>query len=190
MHDPTPTALWENFHAAADPALRLRLRAQLVEHYLPLVGFTLKHVHGGGRLTRGDLFQEGVLGLCSAVDRFNPELGSGFAAFAIPRIRGAMLDALREWAWGHRRGGEMERCDTLVLAEQRQRDDRNLQRVDDRDEVEHLLRRTTLRQRSVIRGRFLRAASVAQMAKELGCSNANISCVMASGLAAIREDGR
>ena len=42
-----------------------------------------------------DLFQEGCLGLAAAAERFRPERGIPFAAFALPRIHNAVSKALQ-----------------------------------------------------------------------------------------------
>ena len=47
-------------------------------------------------VTLDELISAGNLGLVEAVDRFDPERGVSFAAFARTRIRGAMIDWLRE----------------------------------------------------------------------------------------------
>jgi RNA polymerase sigma factor for flagellar operon FliA len=46
-----------------------------------------------------DLASDGVFGLAQAIDRFEPARGFKFATYAIPRIRGAMRDALRDQDW-------------------------------------------------------------------------------------------
>ncbi|MDP2788910.1 MAG: FliA/WhiG family RNA polymerase sigma factor [bacterium] len=42
-----------------------------------------------------ELVSAGSVGLMEAVEKFNPGLGFTFSTFAVPRIRGAMLDELR-----------------------------------------------------------------------------------------------
>ncbi|MBX6377349.1 MAG: FliA/WhiG family RNA polymerase sigma factor [Clostridia bacterium] len=46
-----------------------------------------------------ELFGYGVFGLLEAIERFDPERGVKFETFAVPRIRGAMLDGLRSMDW-------------------------------------------------------------------------------------------
>jgi RNA polymerase sigma factor for flagellar operon FliA len=47
----------------------------------------------------GDLVSDGIIGLMEAIDRFDPARGLTFQTFAVPRIRGAMVDALRALDW-------------------------------------------------------------------------------------------
>lgn len=46
-----------------------------------------------------DLIQAGLIGLMEAARNFDPEAGAQFETFASQRIRGAMLDLLREADW-------------------------------------------------------------------------------------------
>lgn len=52
-----------------------------------------------GCVSRDDLLGHAVVGLIDAVDRYDPEQGPPFEWFAMPRIRGAVLDALRQLDW-------------------------------------------------------------------------------------------
>lgn len=86
-------AIWTEFHQTRDPALRNRLVIQ----YAPLV----KYVAGRMRtrmphsVEQDDLVSDGVLGLMDAIERFDPERGLAFQTFAVPRIRGAIIDGMR-----------------------------------------------------------------------------------------------
>ena len=90
--------------ASDDPRLVVRayqrtrdraLRQRLVELYLPLVRpIARQFAHRGERLE--DLVQVGSIGLIEAIDRFDSERGDDLAAFAIPTIRGAIRNHLRD----------------------------------------------------------------------------------------------
>jgi len=56
-----------------------------------------------------DLVSCGVLGLAEAWDRFDPERGVAFEAFAIPRIKGAVIDAIRAADWVPRKARQRAR---------------------------------------------------------------------------------
>lgn len=53
-----------------------------------------------------DLLSFGVFGLLDAIDRFDISKGFSFQTFAVPRIRGAILDELRKYDWISRTGRE------------------------------------------------------------------------------------
>ncbi|MEJ2059507.1 MAG: RNA polymerase sigma factor FliA [Gammaproteobacteria bacterium] len=49
-----------------------------------------------------DLIQAGIVGLIEAAKRFRPDQGASFETYAGIRIRGAMLDEVRQHSWGPR----------------------------------------------------------------------------------------
>jgi len=65
-----------------------------------------------------DLLQWGAVGMMEAMQRFDPSVGGNFQAFAVRRIRGAMIDGLRHE--GSRRRGQImfepEDIDAAALA--------------------------------------------------------------------------
>src|SRR5688572_6509517 len=64
---------------------------------LPLVTFVVGKMSGesGSSIDREDAVAYGVEGLIQAVDNYDPTRGTTFASFAIRRIRGSILDAVR-----------------------------------------------------------------------------------------------
>jgi RNA polymerase sigma factor for flagellar operon FliA len=50
-----------------------------------------------------DLRSFAMMGLASAIDRYNPETGVPFSAYATPRIKGAIYDGLVKSSWFPRR---------------------------------------------------------------------------------------
>jgi RNA polymerase sigma factor for flagellar operon FliA len=85
--------VWKEFRETGDPTVRNRLVLQ----YAPLV----KYVAGRLRtrlpesVDTDDLVSDGVLGLMDAIERFEPDRGLSFQTFAVPRIRGAIIDGMR-----------------------------------------------------------------------------------------------
>ena len=78
-----------------------KLREELIREYAPLArrGVDRLQITPWGCVNKDDLLSYAILGLIDAIDRFDPELGTPFEAFANPRIRGAVLDALRRLDW-------------------------------------------------------------------------------------------
>ncbi|NOZ28614.1 MAG: FliA/WhiG family RNA polymerase sigma factor [Chloroflexi bacterium] len=85
--------LWAEYKATGDPAAR----EALILAYAPLVRRVVARmgVQPSGSIDEEDLIGYGVVGLIEAVERFDPELGNRFETFAVSRIRGSILDALR-----------------------------------------------------------------------------------------------
>lgn len=74
---------------------------QLVQRFVPLVKRIAYHLMA--RLPASvqfeDLVQNGMIGLLDAMDRYQEGFGAQFETYATQRVRGAMLDGLRENDW-------------------------------------------------------------------------------------------
>jgi len=74
-------------------------RDQTIISHLPLVRHVQRRLsfgNGCGISNKDDLYSYGVLGLIQAVDHFDPSRQASLIAYARSRIRGAMLDGLRQ----------------------------------------------------------------------------------------------
>jgi len=89
--------VWHRFKETRDE----ELRNDLVVHYSPLVKFVVGRFRAQlpEHVDQHDLTSEGVIGLISAVERFEPGRGLQFSTFAVPRILGAIKDSLRSSDW-------------------------------------------------------------------------------------------
>jgi RNA polymerase sigma-B factor len=76
----------------------LRRRNRRVETYRDLVRPVALHYASRCQESWEDLLQVGLLGLIRAAELYRPDLGTPFAAFARPHIRGAILHYLRDAA--------------------------------------------------------------------------------------------
>lgn len=85
--------LWGDYAAVRDPATR----EALIRQYAPLVKYVVDRLRLAlsAALDRDDLLGYGTIGLIEAVDRFDPARGVKFETYAIPRIRGSIIDAVR-----------------------------------------------------------------------------------------------
>jgi len=90
-------AVWGEFRRTAGD----NLRNQLIEHYLYLVRYNAERI--GSKLPDevdvDDLMSAGIFGLVDAIDAFDLERGVKFETYCAPRIRGAILDELRNMDW-------------------------------------------------------------------------------------------
>lgn len=88
---------WEAYRHSGDP----EIRQQLLNQYLPLVrNVAGRMAHGFPKSVElSDLISTGVIGLIEALKNFDPDRGVKFETFAVPRIRGAILDELRALDW-------------------------------------------------------------------------------------------
>lgn len=79
----------------------IRYRQELVVRYLGLVKYVVRKMikNYPQALEENDLYQIGILGLSEAIERFDPEYGIKFETYAIPRIKGSIIDELRKLDW-------------------------------------------------------------------------------------------
>lgn len=92
-------------------------KEQLVSKYAPLVKRIAFHLMAKlpASVEVDDLIQNGTIGLLDAMSRYEEGLGAQFETYAVQRIRGAMLDGLRDNDWlprGARR--EMRRVEAAI----------------------------------------------------------------------------
>jgi RNA polymerase sigma factor FliA len=90
-------ARWDAFKADADD----EAREKLILHYAPLVKYVASRVATGlpSSVDQHDLVSYGMFGLIDALEKFEPGRGNKFETYAIPRIKGAIIDELRAMDW-------------------------------------------------------------------------------------------
>ena len=85
-------------------AARLARRDRVVLEHLPLVKAIAVRVHENlpVHVDLDDLVHAGILGLFDAANKYNPEKQVVFSSYAKHRIKGAILDSLRQLDWASR----------------------------------------------------------------------------------------
>jgi RNA polymerase sigma-B factor len=73
-------------------------RDELVRRFLPLAHRLARRYHRGHE-PLDDLAQVASIGLLNAIDRFDPERGTTFTAFAVPTIVGELKHYFRDFGW-------------------------------------------------------------------------------------------
>lgn len=72
---------------------------KVIKDYMPLVRHAVNRIAvgstNGGILQYEDMVSYGVQGLIEAYYTFDPDKGAKFSTYALPRIRGSILDAIR-----------------------------------------------------------------------------------------------
>jgi RNA polymerase sigma factor for flagellar operon FliA len=89
--------LWTEYKKTGNRALR----DQLIVHYAPVVKYVAGRVSVGlpRHVDEADLASYGIIGLIDAIERFEPLRNIKFETYAIPRIKGAIIDELRSIDW-------------------------------------------------------------------------------------------
>jgi RNA polymerase sigma factor for flagellar operon FliA len=86
---------------AADVEPDIQDREYLITECLPLVKFVAHRISSRlpSHVEMDDLIHSGILGLMDAVRKFEPDRNVKFKTYAEQRIRGAILDGLRDLDW-------------------------------------------------------------------------------------------
>jgi RNA polymerase sigma factor FliA len=89
--------LWRRYKDDGDQ----RARERLVLAYAPLVKYVAGRMSSGlpAHVEEADLISYGLLGLISAIERFDPSRDIRFETFAITRVKGSIIDELRSLDW-------------------------------------------------------------------------------------------
>jgi RNA polymerase sigma factor FliA len=89
--------LWDEYKSTGEPDARERL----ILHYAPLVKYVASRVATGlpASVEQADLVSYGMFGLIDGLEKFEPGRGNKFETYAIPRIKGAIIDELRAMDW-------------------------------------------------------------------------------------------
>jgi len=108
--------LWRRYKSSGDEQARERL----VVAYSPLVKYVSGRMASGlpAHVDEADLISYGLVGLISAIQRFEPEREIKFETYAITRIKGAIIDELRSLDWVPRsvrsRAREIEKANSKL----------------------------------------------------------------------------
>ncbi len=106
---------WANFVTTKSTGAR----EELILHYMPLVRFVVSRlgIPPTSMLEAEDLVSYGTIGLMNAIDRYDPQRGVRFEAFATARIRGAVIDQLRTLNWLPRSAvSRVKQVETMLAA--------------------------------------------------------------------------
>ena len=121
--------LWRRYKTGGDD----RARERLVVAYSPLVKYVAGRLSSGlpSHVEEADLISYGLTGLVNAIERFDLTRQIKFETYAIPRVRGAIIDELRSLDWVPRsvraRAREIERANSKL--------EHKLQRAPDDEEM-------------------------------------------------------
>lgn len=89
--------LWKQYSETKS----LIIREKLIIEYSPLVKFVAGRlsIYFGSHVDYDDLVSFGVFGLIDAIDKFDISKGVKFETYASLRIRGSVIDSIREMDW-------------------------------------------------------------------------------------------
>ncbi|HOJ80780.1 MAG TPA: FliA/WhiG family RNA polymerase sigma factor [Clostridiales bacterium] len=89
--------IWKKYQETRDPALRETL-ILTYSHLIKYIAGRL-NIYFGSNVEYEDLISYGVFGLIDAIDKYDMNKGVKFETYASLRIRGAIIDSIREMDW-------------------------------------------------------------------------------------------
>lgn len=89
--------IWKKYQETKDPAIRESL-ILMYSHLIKYIAGRL-NIYFGSNVEYEDLVSFGVFGLIDAIDKFDINKGVKFETYASLRIRGAIIDSIREMDW-------------------------------------------------------------------------------------------
>lgn len=98
------TACVKAKNSSSDPGAKRANRDRIILEHLPLVKAIAVRVHDNlpVHVDLDDLIHAGVLGLFDAATKYNEDKNVAFSSYAKHRIKGAILDSLRQLDWASR----------------------------------------------------------------------------------------
>ncbi|HYZ91267.1 MAG TPA: sigma-70 family RNA polymerase sigma factor [Actinomycetota bacterium] len=154
-----------------------------------------------------DLVSCGVLGLAEAWDRFDASRGVAFDVYAIPRVRGAIIDAIRAGDWVPRKArqkaretgtnlmllisldahsdGDQPASDRLADESELPGDD--LAACETRRELMGAINRLPERERLIVTLRYFEGTQLAEIASRLGVTESRVSQLHARALRMLKS---
>jgi RNA polymerase sigma factor for flagellar operon FliA len=109
-------------------------REQLILEHMPQVRLIARRIHDRlpETVSLEDLVSTGVVGLISAIDRYDPSHGVKLKTYAEYKIRGAILDSLRGLDWAPRQQRRRSKLIELAISNLEQ----SLHRAPNEEEIE------------------------------------------------------
>ncbi len=156
-----------------------------------------------------DLVSCGVLGLVQAWDRFDPDRGISFEAFAVPRVKGAIIDSIRASDWVPRKarlkaretgeplmalvsmdeskGYEGESTAGKVVDLEAPQPGAELVAAETRRELMWCLNRLPEREHMIVTLHYFDGVQLCKIAERLGVTESRVSQLHTRGLRMLRE---
>jgi RNA polymerase sigma factor FliA len=124
-------------NTAKESRLSASEREQLILESMPQVRLIARRIHDRlpGSISLDDLVSTGMIGLISAIDRYDPTQGVKLKTYAEYKIRGAILDSLRQLDWAPRQKRKRARLIESTVSQLEQ----DLGRQPTEEEVAHSL---------------------------------------------------
>lgn len=177
---------------------------EIITHNVRLVEKEIKRFISLG--DKEELMQEGIIGICEAVNKFDISKNVAFSTYAVFRIKRRLLyfirvnRAIRIPHWVHdteRFGEHMKRTDTIslnkVIAEGIEMEellgncDSEIECIENKDILERLFQRLDDRERYVIEKSFCERETLAEISRGLGITRERVRQIKCEALNKLRK---
>jgi len=161
-------------------------------------------------LEASDLVSSGVIGLAEAWERYDSARGVAFEAYAVPRVRGAIIDAIRASDWVPRKARQRSRrtgepVAMLVSLDGARTDGESNSHADkladggcpipgaemlaleQRHELVATLNRLPEREKMIVTLHYFHGVQLAEIARQLGVTESRVSQLHGRALRMLRE---
>lgn len=93
--------MWEAYHDAVDHETKKQIKQEIISEYINLVKIISGKLYNyyASNIEYEDLMGYGVIGLIDAIDKFDPTKNIKFETYASIRIRGSIIDQIRNLDW-------------------------------------------------------------------------------------------
>jgi RNA polymerase sigma factor for flagellar operon FliA len=161
-------------------------RDALVERYAHLVKYVVGRlgVAVAGVFDREDALQVGTIGLLAAIDRYDPTSAASFESYAIMRIRGSILDAVRSLDAVGRAGRQAGRA----IQEAIQELTISLERMPEEEEIADRLGVSVTRYRDQLRQASTMTVSISEQRQHDDDEGSGLEEIVADPFAVDPED--
>lgn len=206
MKDPQERELWTAYNADRS---NVEARNRLADFYYPFVcrmaKSQIRRVPSNAMVFEGDLLTYGMLGLMQAIERFDLARNLKFLTFASSRVRGAMIDGLREMDYVRPKRRTFTKrateCPAVYHVSSREHESEDSGRIKPmdvaapqlpdraelRDQVKAALRGLSQLERVVVTEYYCHGESMYRIGKSLNLSEGRISQMMTSIRQRIKE---
>jgi RNA polymerase sigma factor for flagellar operon FliA len=171
-------------------------RQELIETYASMARRVARRIRTSDPIADGDdIASVAVVGLIQAVDRYELERHVPFEAFAVRRIKGAILDEIRRNAFAGRAATDARPPAPISLDELNgghhepsDPDDEHRQVLeqDVRSDVRAAMDALAPRERTVVEDYYMRGCTLKEIARSLGVTEARICQLRSRAVAQLR----
>lgn len=179
-------------------------RTKLFERHLPLVkaiaGEMRRRLSIPLRIQRDELESAGMVGLMRSAGRFKPSRGTAFITYAAPRIRGAIIDWMRDEDWrtrtqvrdAARRAEEGEKPPVMLsidgMGDLLRSPRSDMKAIDDAESFDRILRPLPREMKTIVTLYWRDGLTMREIGQAIGIGYSRVSQLHTAAMGILREE--